>query len=215
MKIFLTIITYIFHPMLMPFYSIVLLLNFDVFKYSSANYYSATILSTLLFTLILPMIPIFGLKQKGIIKSYLIPNKKERTIPYTFAIITYALWLVFLYENLNFPIEFVLVASGSVLSVVGITLINLKWKISAHSAGVGGLLGWILSISYICSINPIEIISGAILVSGLVAISRIYLKAHTPLQVVFGFLLGIICCTTPVYFFEIFNDWLQTQILFH
>lgn len=211
MKTFLTIISHIFHPMLMSVIGIILVLRLPIFNYSPQYYHFKAIIATLILTIIIPITSIFFLRKKGKIKDWFISNKEERTIPYIISVIAYVIWSVFLYQELNFPIEFTLIATGSVLSIIGLMIINLKWKISAHSAGVGGLLGGILSISYITLTNPVALIITIIIISGLVIISRIILKAHTPSQVTAGFIWGFICFTMPLYFLELFSHWLQNQ----
>jgi membrane-associated phospholipid phosphatase len=58
--------------------------------------------------------------------------------------------------------------------------------------GIGGLLGVLISISYLnrFDMTPFYII--IILAAGLIGFSRLTLKEHTPGQVYSGFLLGLI-----------------------
>ncbi len=200
--------------MLMSVISIILLLRLPIFSYSSTSYHLEAIIGTLILTVIIPIASILFLRKKGKINDWFISNKEERRVPYIISIIAYTSWIVFLYQKLNFPIEFALIGTGSVLSILGLMIINYRWKISAHSAGVGGLLGGILSISYITLINPVWLIIIITIISGLVVISRIVLKAHTPSQVTGGFIWGFVCFTLPLFFLEIFNNWLQTQPVF-
>ena len=119
-------------------------------------------------------------------------------MPYLFSLLAYIFWVLFLWRTLQFPMEFVLLAIGSIVSVVLMVFINLKWKISAHTAGMGGLIGGIFGVAFVAAINPVWIITAAIIIAGLVAISRILLKAHTLSQVSGGFFLGFACVFIPV-----------------
>ncbi len=77
-----------------------------------------------------------------------------------------------------------------------IWFVNKSWKISIHAAGVGGGI-WLL----------LEIGGSAwwpgILALPLVAWSRLYLKAHTPLQIMAGFVVGgavsLLACVVYIY----------------
>ncbi len=211
---FLTIITHIFHPMLMPVISVFFILRLPFFDYSPPYYHFNLIASTLFLTFIVPAFSVFLLQKKGKIDDWFISRKEQRTIPYVVAIVTYVLWIVLLYQYFNFPIEFTVIAAGTVLSILGLMVINVKWKISAHSAGVGGLLAGVLSVSYITLINPVLLIMVIIVISGLVIISRIVLKAHTPWQVIIGFIWGGMCFIIPLFFLELFSHWLQHQPIF-
>lgn len=86
---------------------------------------------------------------------------------------------------------------GVSLSILLITLINLKWKISAHLSGIGGLAGGIFGISYRMGYNNLGFLVLILAISALVAFSRIELKAHTPGQTLAGFLLGFITVFIP------------------
>lgn len=196
MKTLLTAITYIFQPLLIPTYCIILLFQLDIFLMLPLGYKLSIIGGTIICTLILPAIPILVMMKKGKIKDIFISNRRERTIPYLVTIFAYTLWLFFL-SKARFSIPFIVVASGSLFSIVGMILVNFKWKISAHTAGMGGFLGSIVSISYLTYTLPSLLIISIIILSGLVAISRIELKAHTPKQIAGGFVWGFSCCTIP------------------
>jgi membrane-associated phospholipid phosphatase len=87
---------------------------------------------------------------------------------------------------------------GSAASVFFVLLINLKWKISAHTAGIGGLAGGIFGLCYRIGINPVWLFVLIIFLSILVGLARVETKAHTPSQALAGFILGFLtvflCC---------------------
>jgi membrane-associated phospholipid phosphatase len=74
-------------------------------------------------------------------------------------------------------------------------LINSRWKISAHSAGLSGpltVLAWIFGFKTL----PL------FLLIPLVGWSRLYLKAHTFWQVVAGTVLGIFMTSSQILLFS-------------
>jgi membrane-associated phospholipid phosphatase len=80
-----------------------------------------------------------------------------------------------------------------------VTLITLFWKISAHAVGTGGLLGFLFGIVY--SFAATELLYPTlvcVLATGLLLSARLYLNAHTPVEVGAGFLLGLTVCFTAV-----------------
>lgn len=204
MKKFCKLISYIFQPLLMPTYGIALLMQTAVFAFLPVSFRLIAVIGTLLFTGILPALPIYLMMKKGQIRDLFISKREERTMPYMFSMLSYVFWMLFLWRTLRFPVEFVLLAAGSVLSVFIMIFINLRWKISAHLAGAGGIFGGILGVSYIMAINPFWLIITFVIISGLVAISRVYLKAHTLSQVIAGFLLGFVSVLLPVILYNIF-----------
>lgn len=201
MKTFLKLISYVFQPLLMPTYAIVLLMQIPLFQFFGTQYRVIAIVGTLLFTAILPALPILLMMRKGQIRDLFISRREERTIPYLFSFLAYVFWVLFLWRTLQFPIEFIVLAIGTVFSVILLVIINLKWKISAHTAGIGGLVGGIIAVSYMIGINPVALIITSLIVAGLVAISRIYLKAHTLPQTIGGFCLGVACLLFPAFIY--------------
>ena len=198
MNTFFKIITYIFQPLLIPTYGIILLMQLSLFQLFPTSYRLFAIAGTVLFTCILPSLPILFMMKNRQISDIFISKREERTMPYLFSLLAYIFWVLFLWRTLQFPMEFVLLAIGSIVSVVRMVFINLKWKISAHTAGMGGLIGGIFGVAFVAAINPVWIITAAIIIAGLVAISRILLKAHTLSQVIGGFFLGFACVFIPV-----------------
>jgi membrane-associated phospholipid phosphatase len=78
-----------------------------------------------------------------------------------------------------------------VFVTLGVTLINLKWKISVHAAGISGP-----STALVCVFGLAALPVVALIV--LVVWARIKLKAHTPWQSIAGAIVGILI-TLSVY----------------
>ena len=183
MNTFFKIITYIFQPLLIPTYGIILLMQLSLFQLFPTSYRLFAIAGTVLFTCILPSLPILFMMKNRQISDIFISKREERTMPYLFSLLAYIFWVLFLWRTLQFPMEFVLLAIGSIVSVVLMVFINLKWKISAHTAGMGGLIGGIFGVFFVAAIISVWIITTGIIILGLVFISRILLKTHSITQV--------------------------------
>lgn len=201
MRTFFKTISYTFQPLVMPLIGIILLLRTPVFMCFPPAYHIIAIVGTLLFTGILPAIPVLLMMKKGQVKDLFISKREERTMPYLFSMLAYVFWVLFLSRTLHFPRELLVFAIGCVVSIFIMVLINLKWKISAHATGIGGLVGGIFGVCYQMALNPIWLFVLAVIISGLVLISRVYLKAHTLGQVLAGFALGFIIVFVPGLFF--------------
>lgn len=201
MKTFYKAVSIIFQPLLMPTYGMILLTNMDIFSVLPLMWRLITIVGTFLFTGILPMVPILIMIKKGEIHDMFISNKEERTMPYLFSFLAYVFWVLFMWRTLQFPLFIVAMGMGSALSIFIIVFINLKWKISAHLSGMGGLTGAIFGVCYRCAINPVWLFALILIISALVALSRMELKAHTPGQVLAGFVVGFVTVFTPCLLF--------------
>ena len=189
------------YPMLMPLYGI-LLFCFSV-KYFlpllSTTYIWLCIAGTVVLTLFIPVMLLFIMWRKGYIDSLYINNTKQRTTPYIYTLICYGFWGYFLRVTMQLPIFLLFVVVGAMVALLLVTIINNWWKISAHLTGIGGLLGGICSFALNYSTLPLVLIIIVFVVALLLMYARIYLNAHTPLQVVCGFLLGLFCTFIPTF----------------
>jgi len=201
MKTFYNIISLVFQPLLMPTYAMLLLMNMDIFSPMPLLWRWIAIIGTLIFTGILPALPIWLMMKRGEVHDLFISKKEERTMPYLFSFLAYVFWSMFMWRTMQFPMFIVTMGMGSAASVFIILFINLKWKISAHAAGMGGLTGSIFGVCYRTAINPVWLFVLILTFSALVALSRIELKAHTPGQVLAGFVIGFAMVFTPCFFF--------------
>lgn len=186
------IISFLFHPLLMPTYGF-------AFIFFSKNYISTftppnlkwIILGvTFLFTFFLPSLNAIILLKMGRIKSLEMETNTERSIPYI-STSFYYLSLFYLFQNTpQFPTIFKILILGAAISVLLSFIINFRWKISAHTIGIGGISGAALGIIYRLQMDIHIMLMILLLLSGIVAYARLKLNTHTPAQVYSGFILG-------------------------
>ena len=187
------------YPMWMPLYGVILfcLAARKLLPILPASYMGMCIAGTAVLTLIIPIILLLFLWRKGYIDSLHIDNAKQRTTPYIYTLICYGFWAYFVRVTVKMPTFMLLVAIGAMVALLAVTIINHWWKISAHLTGIGGLLGGICSFALNYSTLPLMLIIIVLLLALLLMYARIYLQAHTPMQVVCGFLLGLLCTCIP------------------
>jgi len=187
------------YPMWMPLYGVILfcVAARKLLPILPASYMGMCIAGTAVLTLIIPIILLVFLWRKGYIDSLHIDNAKQRTTPYIYTLICYGFWAYFVRVTVKMPTFMLLVAIGAMVALLAVTIINHWWKISAHLTGIGGLLGGICSFALNYSTLPLMLIIIVLLLSLLLMYARLYLQAHTPMQVVCGFLLGLLCTCIP------------------
>ena len=197
MKQFLKVISFVFQPLLMPTFGISMLLLTNLALFYTEIWKWFALGGTFLFTAILPATPILMMMRKGQIKDLYISKREQRTFPYLFSLLAYTFWTIFMWRVLQVPFFIVAMGIGSVLSIIIITLINMKWKISAHLSGIGGLTGGVFAFCYVMAVNPVWLMILMLVISALTALSRIELKAHTPAQTLAGFTVGFLMVFLP------------------
>lgn len=156
------------------------------------------------FSFILPVINIYILYRLNRISSLRLEDQKERTFPYVLTSCFY-FGLFYLFLDLSvWPSIKVLIFGGG-LSILLTAFINLKYKISAHMVGIGGLLGSLIVVSYVLKYNAVPQIAFLVLLAGVIATCRLYLKAHQPRQIYSGFFLGLLTQISVFLGFLYFN----------
>lgn len=196
-KYFNLVVSFLFQPILMPTFGMILLQYTDIFAFYPPQWRWISVAGTFLFTGILPATPILIMLRKGEVHDMYISKKEQRTLPYLFTMLAYTFWTLFIYRVLQFPMFIVWMAAGSTASILVITLINMKWKISAHLSGIGGVAGGVFAVCYQLGLAPMGLFVGVLIASALTAVSRVELKAHTPAQTIAGFSLGFLTVFIP------------------
>ena len=181
----------VFHPLLIPTWGFLLLSNsgfyFAVLPWSVKKF---MLLIIFLFTCLLPALSI-GLLSLSPRFDLKMEKSTDRILPLLISSICYYLGYLMLERMPLFPL-FNLFLIASVLVQIALILVSLKWKISAHSAAIGGLTGAFMAMSFRLQENPVLILCFLILAAGMVGTSRLVLQKHTRSEIYAGFGLGFL-----------------------
>ncbi|UMB53416.1 hypothetical protein MKD41_13905 [Lutibacter sp. A64] len=152
-----------------------------------------TILSIILVgTYIFPIVFLVILKHYKMIHSYKIVSIEERKFP-TILFTTISLLVGNLLFKSNIVNLLALLFFGYTIAfLISYVLLYFNQKISLHTGAIGGLIGFLIYFSYYYEINLILIIAFFFVLSGVIASTRIRLKANTLLEVFLGFFISII-----------------------
>jgi len=189
---FAKILSYIFHPVFLPLYCLLLLLNIKSY-FTFELIFKAKLLLILFVsvsTIFFPLVMIFLMKKQGLIKSYQMNNRQERIYPYIIVVIFYFLTYN-LFRQMQLPDIFLLYMLGATLLLLIVIIINIWWKISTHMVGIGGVLGLVAALMIKLSLNLIFLFAVIILLAGLIGFARLKLNSHKPLEIYAGLLAGI------------------------
>ncbi|MGB1317271.1 MAG: phosphatase PAP2 family protein [Flavobacteriales bacterium] len=184
-------ISVIFQPIFVPIYSLIILFNADTYLTYAVHpdmklaVYAITVLNTIL----VPIGIFYYFLRAGIIESFHMHTAKERSLPFLTTIVFHCSTL-YLFSKMPVPSLFSNLVLGAIASVAMAFIINLKWKVSIHMLGMGGLVGTIIGLMLRYQVNALSLIMMLVVLSGIVGYSRLKLNAHTPLQVYVGFVLG-------------------------
>lgn len=143
-------------------------------------------------TMVIPLFITYLLMNRGWVRSLDMEDREERIIPY----ITNAMCLLLAYymmKKLQAPNIICLMMLGAVAAVVVGVIVNLRWKISIHLIGAGGLTGLFFGLSTFLFVDLHLPILLSILIAGLLGTARLSLNSHQPAQIYAGFFVGFIC----------------------
>ena len=201
-------VSFLFHPLLILTYMTVLLLTINPFWFGVHSIADKIplLLAVFFSSVVIPGIAVLMLRFLGLVESLELRDKKERIGPYIITAIFY-LWLYINFRHdPNMPPVFSAFVLGSVIGLFLAFFINIFSKISAHTVGMGGLIGMFFILLRFGSFDPVLIHLGdfgvirttmgtllicVILIAGLVGSSRLLLQAHDALDLYGGYMVGL------------------------
>ncbi len=199
MNFFLKSISYILHPLLMP------VLGAIIYFTAAPRFIPDDIIKTKVFgvmvlTVFIPVVLFFFLKSLGTISSIHLEDVKQRKIPLLLQSILLIVVIKMVVDVYRYPelYFFFLGILFSMLSSIFMVLFNIKASI--HMIGISGVTMFTIALSIHFGMNLTLLIAGLMIANGLVASSRLHCKAHTNLELVLGFLIGVIPQLTLVNF---------------
>ncbi|MBT8309691.1 MAG: hypothetical protein EX254_01160 [Flavobacteriaceae bacterium] len=195
-------ISYIFHPLLMPLLGVIFYFS-KTPRYLPLPIIKAKLISIFILTIVLPVLLFYLLKSLKKVGSIYLVSTKERIIPLVLNSIIIILVLQRILPQ-NEIIELYYFFVGILLSTIAcLILAILKFKASIHMIAVGGIFMFFIALSIHFSININGTIAMLFILTGAIATSRLYLKAHDNIELVIGFFIGLVPQLTML------NYWLQ------
>ncbi len=188
-------------PLLMPTYGVFLTLWVSVLCLLPYGTRVSVLLVCMGITCILPLIFLSVLRHFKFIKDLHVEVREQRLIPYLFSALCNAVAAYYLYYC-HSPQWFVMFMAGSAVTVLVMALINLKWKISAHMAGMGGVVALIYQIHVqgLSAFDLFWLLCLSIIVAGALGSARLVLKRHDAWQVLAGAVVGFLCVSLTMRF---------------
>ncbi len=192
MRIAAKIISFVFHPLLMATYLIIVLGKFFPIMLMIGPDHIWLITSFVFgFTFVVPAVNLLLFRYLGSIQSLHFETRQERVLPFIFISLMYGLVAFLFYYKLPFSANFNKLMLIVAALVVMATIITLFYKVSLHSLAMGGFIGILFPLIRFSSalLLPTTII---IALMGVVISSRLMLGAHTPRETLVGSLAGIL-----------------------
>lgn len=181
----------LFTPFSIPFLSFLVLFLFSYLRIMPMAYKLIVLGIVYCFTILTPVVTIFLFRKINGFDIQELTERKKRYVPILLTIISYVFCLLMM-RKLNIPWYMTgIILTALIVSVICM-IVNLKWKLSEHMAGMGGVIGGLVSFSALFGYNPVAWLCVFILIAGVLGSARILLGHHTLGEVLGGFTVGLL-----------------------
>lgn len=199
MKKFLSLFSYIFHPMFISVYA-VLIYFFLTDRYHTYQELFLILVQVLILTILIPISIFYFLMSLGRANSFMLSEISQRKIPlFINALLLYLL----ITQSIRIEIipELYYFFFGALAStILTFLLIFTNLKASIHMVGISALTVFIIGFSLHTQTNRIFLVALFLLLTGLVGTSRLSMKAHDGKELIAGFIAGVLPQISLLYF---------------
>lgn len=185
------IISWALVPLMMPVYGIIFVFCLSVLDVVPPGLRVAFTFIVFGINFCIPILLVLLLKFLGVIQDVGLNGRNERLVPYMITALCMGGTAWFLATR-GAPLWLDMFYVGGAVGALVNLVINFKWKISAHAAGIAGIVALLIRLEKDVAVEPrlfvwLLIVIGA---AGLMGSARIWLGRHTAWQVLAGYAVG-------------------------
>ncbi len=190
----------LFTPFYLPLIGLIILFTFSYLALLPLLYRLEILAIVYLFTIILPIFLIRLYRHYRGWTLIEIGHRERRMIPYIVSILCYfsCVWLLREMNVFHFVSSILMAA---LLVQIVCAIINVWWKVSTHTAAIGGVAGALFIFAEFFAFNPVWWLCLVLVVAGVLGSARMILRQHSLAQVLGGFFIGFICASIGIRFF--------------
>lgn len=183
--------SYLFHPIFIPILGTVFYILFSDNYYAKEQYY-LLLFQVIIITFFLPLSFFYLLRTFGKVDTIMLSDASQRKIPLLMQI---ALTIILISKSVTidrFPELYFFFFGGIGSTLIAFSLIFAKVKASIHMIALSALTFFVIGMSMHYELNIIYTIALLFLTTGIVASSRLAMKAHTMEELVIGYIAGML-----------------------
>lgn len=191
------IVSIAFTPFYLPLLGMIALFVFSYLNMLPASYKITSLLLIYIFTVLLPTYLIHLYRKYHGWSPFQSGMRSRRIIPYSISLLCY-FTCFYLMNVLNMPHFMGSILISALIVQVICAMFNVWWKVSTHSAAIGGVTGGLLAFSLVFNFNPTWWLCLVIILAGMVGTSRMILRQHTLPQIIAGYIMGLISALVTI-----------------
>lgn len=193
------VVSLVFTPFYLPLLGLIVLFFLSYLRQYPWSYKLFVLAVVYFFTVLLPTLLIHLYRRYQGWTLFELGRKERRMVPYIISILCY-FTCIYLMEQFHIPHFMGSIVIAALLVQMVCALINVWWKISTHTAAIGGVAGALFVFSELFSFNPVWWFCLIFAVAGVLGSARMLLRQHTLGQVVVGFFVGFVCAVIGIVF---------------
>lgn len=186
------VLSLLFTPFYLPVIGLSVLFTFSYLSLLPWLYKIEVVALVYFFTVLMPTFMIYIYRKCQRWSLIELGRRERRAVPYLISIVCY-FSCIYQMQRLYIPRFMGSIVVAALIVQIVCAIINNWWKISTHTAAIGGVGGALLAFAEIFGYNPIGWLCVIILVAGLLGSSRMILRQHSLQQVLAGFGVGLVC----------------------
>jgi len=191
LKKILPFFSYLFHPIFIPILGTVFYILFGGNYYITEQYY-LLLLQVIIITFFLPLSFFYLLRTFGKVDTIMLSDLSQRKIPLLMQMILTAVLIQKSVTIERFSELYFFFLGGIGSTFIAFALIFFKIKASIHMIAMSALSFFVIGLSMHNELNIIYTIASLFLITGIVASSRLVMKAHTIEELIIGYAAGML-----------------------
>lgn len=180
----------VFTPFYLPLVGLIALFTFSYLSALPLFYKLVVLGMVYLFTILFPTLLIRLYRRYQGWTPFEMGAKERRMVPYVVSIVCYFA-CYYLMTLMHIPSFMARILMAALLIQIACVIVNVWWKISTHTAAIGGVTGALMAFAFLFAFNPTWWLCATVMVSGMVGSSRIILRQHSLSQVLMGYAVGL------------------------
>ncbi|MCI6337576.1 phosphatase PAP2 family protein [Prevotella sp. P2-180] len=184
------VVSMVFTPFYLPTLGLLALFSFSYLSLLPFQYKAIVIAIVYFFTILLPTLLIHVYRRHQHWNLIELGQRERRMVPYVLSILCY-FTCVYIMRSLHIPHFMSSIVVAALCIQIICAIVNGWWKISTHTAAIGGVVGALVAFAAIFGFNPLPWLCITIIIAGILGTSRMILRQHSLSEVVSGFLVGV------------------------
>ena len=191
MKKILPFFSYLFHPIFIPLLGSLLYLQLNETYFSKGQCY-LLLFQIVIITFFLPVSFFYLLRTFGKVDTIMLSDLNQRKIPLVMQMVLTAILITQSITIDRFPQLFFFFLGGLISTFLAFVFLYAKVKSSIHMIGISALTFFSIGLSMHNQVNGTYLIAASFLVTGLIASSRLQMKAHSLKELAVGYAVGML-----------------------